>query len=89
MNTVGIFIRLDPILAPVARERLAALPDSGVVDLEGPGTLGLVLTVPDLDTAHTRLRREVRTIPGVLVAWPMHAHFSTGRPEGAAFPVTS
>ncbi len=74
MITVGVLVRALQSDLPAIEQRLAALPSVlQTLELEEPGSLGLVLAGEDLDAAHTALTQEVQRVEGVLAAWPLHA----------------
>jgi hypothetical protein len=42
------------------------------IELEEPGTLGVLIRDETLESAQARLREEVTRLENVLVAWPIH-----------------
>jgi len=75
MATIGVYVRVTVGREGTVREALAALAGARPFDLEEPGKVGLVLEADDLDAAHALLEGPVRSVPGVLAAWPVYAHF--------------
>lgn len=72
MVTVGVLVRAAVDATSDVRRRLAALEGVETLELEEPGTLGLVLSGESLDELHAKLTTEIQTTEGVLVAWPVH-----------------
>jgi nitrate reductase NapAB chaperone NapD len=73
MTAIGVFVRAQPGQLEEVRERLALIEGVQTLELEEPGTLGLVLVADDLRSAHELLANRVEKTAGVLCAWPIHA----------------
>jgi nitrate reductase NapAB chaperone NapD len=87
MITVGVLVRALHSELGVIEQRLGALPSVvQTLELEEPGSLGLVLQAEDLDAVHAALTREVGGVEGVLAAWPLHAELE-GLGASSAIPL--
>ncbi len=83
-TTVGVLVRVDPARSQLVAEELGALDGISVFDVHKPGSIGVLMEVADLDTAHSVLRRDVMGVDGVRAAWPVHAHFDPSDARAAS-----
>ena len=77
MLTVGVFARVETAERERLRERLAPPTCLDVFELEEPNCIGLVIQARDSEAAHDWLQKELRQMPGVLCAWPVHTELDT------------
>ena len=74
MPVVGAFARVETDDFEAVRRRLSDLEGIETFDLGQPGKVGLIIEGDDLDTVHAILTRSVRSVDGVLGAWPVSVH---------------
>ena len=74
MPVVGAFARVEADDAVSIRRRLSDLDGIETFDLDQPGKVGLIIEGDDLDEVHAILTRDVRSVDGVLGAWPISVH---------------
>ena len=74
MPVVGAFARIEANDADEIRRKLSNLDGIETFDLGQTGKVGLIIEGGDLDTVHAILTRNVRSVDGVLGAWPISVH---------------
>ena len=74
MPVVGAFARVETDPPDVVRQRLTELEGVETFELDDPGKIGLIIEGDDLDTVHAILTEGVRSVDGVLGAWPISVH---------------
>ena len=74
MPIVGAFARVETDDPNVVRRRLSDLEGIETFELDEPGKVGLIIEGDDLDEVHAILTRRVRSVTGVLGAWPVSVH---------------
>ncbi len=73
MITVGVLVRAHEEDLDSVEKQLLELEDvTGSIELEEPGTIGIVLQGSSLNEVHLALTERVQRIEGVLAAWPLH-----------------
>jgi nitrate reductase NapAB chaperone NapD len=68
---LGAIVRLELNSREAAIRLLNELPGVSTFSLNELGRVGLVLEAESIDAAHLKLRSQVQSVPGVLVAWPV------------------
>ena len=87
MPVVGAFARVETDPPDLVRRRLADLEGIETFELDEPGKVGLIIEGDDLDTVHAILTRDVRSVEGVLGAWPVSVHLDDElQDDGSALP---
>ncbi len=82
MVTVGVLVRAELASVHDVEARLAALEGVTTLELEEPGSIGLVISEESLDSAYATLCDRVKTTDGVLAAYPLHTQLEpTSGPE--------
>ncbi len=76
MTVVGVLVRVDLDSSDQVERNLSELNGVSTVQMEEPGTLGLVIEAEDINAVHEKLTSEVRATEGVLTAWPVEMHFN-------------
>ena len=74
MPVVGAFARVEIDDSDAVRHRLSSLEGIETFELDEPGKVGLIIEGDDLDSLHAILTRNVRSVEGVLGAWPVSVH---------------
>jgi len=74
MPVVGAFARVETDPPDAVRQRLADLEGVETFGLGDPGKIGLIIEGDDLDAVHAILTQRVRSVDGVLGAWPVSVH---------------
>ena len=74
MPVVGAFARVELDDSKSVRQRLSDLEGIETFELDEPGKVGLIIEGDDLDAVHTILTQRVRSVAGVLGAWPVSVH---------------
>ena len=74
MPIVGAFARVEIDDSNLVRQRLSDLEGIETFELDEPGKVGLIIEGDDLDAVHAILTRDVRSVDGVLGAWPISVH---------------
>jgi nitrate reductase NapAB chaperone NapD len=82
--TVGAYVRIDSEKRASIRDGLARIDGVEPFDLDAPGTLGLIVVADSVDGAHAILTQQVRSIEGVLGAWPLYANVEDEQAEHGA-----
>ncbi len=83
---VGVRARVSDPDRAVVKEHLVALPRVETFEVAAAPRMGFVIEAPDLDAAHTCLRGEIDTIPGVLGTWPVSVELDDGSGDGSGEP---
>ena len=73
-SCIGLLLRTRPGEETRVRNRLGALPRVETFPVDAPGAVGVWLEADGEREAHDRIERELRSVEGVLAAWPVFAY---------------
>ena len=89
MVSVGVLVRVESDSLREVDSALGEIPGVTTLELEEPGSIGIVIEAPDLDSAHSLLCDRVQRTAGVLAAWPIHTQLEAPPFDASHQPIQS